>query len=63
MLQKVDLSDDDIKIAKVAIGNIFIWVAAWTPYAVISMIGCFGNKSLVRFFTFSSPISKLKKCF
>ena len=39
MLQKIDLSDDDFKIAKVAIGNIFIWVAAWTPYAVIRRIG------------------------
>ena len=38
-----------MKIAKVAITNVLIWVAAWTPYAVIAMMGCFGNSALVIF--------------
>ena len=36
-----------MKIAKVAITNVLIWVAAWTPYAAVAMIGCFGNKLFV----------------
>ena len=42
-----------MKIAKVAITNVLIWVAAWTPYAVIAMTGCFGNMALVKY-TFCS---------
>ena len=26
----------------------FIWFAAWTPYATVAMTGAFGNKDLVR---------------
>nr|ANN11830.1 ultraviolet wavelength sensitive opsin 1 [Chrysobothris lateralis]APY20577.1 ultraviolet sensitive opsin 1 [Chrysobothris lateralis] len=37
----------EIKIAKVALTITFLYVAAWTPYAVIAMIGAFGDQSLL----------------
>ena len=27
--------------------NIIVWVAAWTPYAVVCLIGSFGNRGSV----------------
>ena len=27
--------------------NVLVWVAAWTPYAVVCMIGSFGNRMTV----------------
>ncbi len=30
-----------------AITNVVLWAAAWTPYAVVAMIGCYGNQMLV----------------
>nr|WCQ76402.1 ultraviolet sensitive opsin 2 [Byrrhus pilula] len=37
----------EIRIAKVAITICFLFVASWTPYAVLSMIGAFGDQSLL----------------
>jgi len=37
----------EVKIAKVAITNVLLWFCIWTPYALITMIGCFGNSMLV----------------
>ncbi|XP_025834990.1 opsin, ultraviolet-sensitive [Agrilus planipennis] len=37
----------EIRIAKVALTITFLYVAAWTPYAVVSMIGAFGDQSLL----------------
>ena len=37
----------EMKIAKVAITNVLLWVCIWTPYAFVSMLGCFGNKALI----------------
>nr|ALH22343.1 UV-sensitive opsin [Ellychnia sp. GJM-2015]APY20601.1 ultraviolet sensitive opsin [Ellychnia sp. CRS-2017] len=37
----------EIKIAKVAIMVCFLFVASWTPYAVLALIGAFGNQSLL----------------
>nr|ANN11809.1 ultraviolet wavelength sensitive opsin 1 [Acmaeodera diffusa]ANN11813.1 ultraviolet wavelength sensitive opsin 1 [Acmaeodera diffusa]APY20543.1 ultraviolet sensitive opsin 1 [Acmaeodera diffusa] len=37
----------EIRIAKVAITITFLFVAAWTPYAVVSFIGAFGDRSLL----------------
>nr|ALB48856.1 UV opsin [Photinus tanytoxus] len=37
----------EIKIAKVAIMVCFLFVASWTPYAVLSLIGAFGDQSLL----------------
>lgn len=43
----------EIRIAKAAITICFLFVAAWTPYAVLAMIGAFGNQSLI------TPISSM----
>nr|QGA28423.1 ultraviolet-sensitive opsin [Bradysia odoriphaga] len=37
----------EIKIAKAAITICFLFVAAWTPYGVMALIGAFGNKALL----------------
>ncbi|XP_063222857.1 opsin, ultraviolet-sensitive [Bacillus rossius redtenbacheri] len=37
----------EIRIAKAAIGICFLYVASWTPYAVLALIGSFGNKALL----------------
>nr|WCQ76389.1 ultraviolet sensitive opsin 2 [Capnodis tenebrionis] len=37
----------EIRIAKVAITICFLFVASWTPYAVLAMIGAFGDQSLL----------------
>ncbi|XP_015608081.1 opsin, ultraviolet-sensitive [Cephus cinctus] len=37
----------EIRIAKAAITICFLFVAAWTPYGVLSLIGAFGNKALL----------------
>ena len=37
----------EVRIAKVAVTNVALWLLAWTPYASIAMIGQFGGASLV----------------
>ncbi|EEB10005.1 class A rhodopsin-like G-protein coupled receptor GPRop2, putative [Pediculus humanus corporis] len=37
----------EIRITKVAIAMCFLFVISWTPYAVVALIGCFGNKHLI----------------
>lgn len=37
----------EVKIAKVAITNVLLWLFTWSPYAIVVFIGCFGNQSLV----------------
>nr|APY20668.1 ultraviolet sensitive opsin 1 [Steraspis amplipennis] len=37
----------EIRIAKVALTITFMFVVAWTPYAVVSLIGAFGDQSLL----------------
>lgn len=37
----------EIRIAKAAITICFLFVAAWTPYAVLALIGAFGNQALL----------------
>nr|WCQ76399.1 ultraviolet sensitive opsin 2 [Notolioon sp. CRS 2022] len=37
----------EIRIAKVAITICFLFVASWTPYAVLAMIGAFGDQTLL----------------
>ena len=34
----------EVKIAKVAITNVLLWFSTWTPYAVVSMVGVFGDQ-------------------
>nr|WIU64933.1 UVS opsin [Gonodactylaceus falcatus] len=37
----------EIRIAKVCMGLFFMWFSAWTPYAIVALIGTFGNRSLL----------------
>lgn len=34
----------EVRIAKVAVSNVFLWVITWTPYAAVVMKGLFGNQ-------------------
>ncbi|KAL9699301.1 hypothetical protein quinque_002742 [Culex quinquefasciatus] len=40
-------SSVEVRIAKAAITVCFLFVASWTPYAVLALIGAFGDKSLL----------------
>ncbi|XP_059485493.1 opsin, blue-sensitive-like [Neocloeon triangulifer] len=37
----------EIKIAKVAVGIFFLFLCAWTPYATVALLGCFGSNRAV----------------
>jgi r-opsin len=37
----------EIRIAKAAFTIFFMFVCAWTPYAVVALIGAFGNRQLL----------------
>ena len=37
----------EIRVAKVAFANIFLWVAMWTPYAAIVLQGAVGNQDKI----------------
>lgn len=37
----------ELKIAKVAVTNVFLWIAIWSPYASVVIIGPFGNRELL----------------
>lgn len=37
----------EIRIAKAAITVCFLFVASWTPYAVLALIGAFGDHNLL----------------
>lgn len=37
----------EIRIAKAALTICFLFIASWTPYGVMSLIGAFGDKSLL----------------
>lgn len=37
----------EMKIAKASMTCVFLWVAIWTPYAAITMVGAFGNRALL----------------
>ena len=34
----------EIRIAKVAIGIVTLFILSWTPYAITALIACFGNR-------------------
>jgi len=34
----------EVRIAKVAVANVFLWVLTWTPYAYVVMKGLYGNQ-------------------
>lgn len=52
IFQRLEL---ELRITKVAISNVIIWIVAWTPYATVCMIGSFGDKSLVTPLTSQLP--------
>nr|BAQ54783.1 opsin, short-wavelength sensitive type [Macromia amphigena] len=37
----------EIRIAKVAISIVFLFICGWTPYALVAIIGCFGDRRLM----------------
>jgi r-opsin len=37
----------EIRVAKIAMMNITLWVAAWTPYAAICLQGAVGNQDKI----------------
>nr|BAQ54898.1 opsin, short-wavelength sensitive type [Epiophlebia superstes] len=37
----------EIRIAKVAISIVFLFICGWTPYALVAIIGCFGDRALM----------------
>jgi r-opsin len=37
----------EIRITKAAIFMCFLFVASWTPYAVMALIGAFGNQYVI----------------
>jgi len=43
--KKKDQTSQEVKIAKVAITNVLLWIGTWSPYAVVVMIGLTGNYS------------------
>nr|BAQ54806.1 opsin, short-wavelength sensitive type [Anotogaster sieboldii] len=46
-LSQGDEKSAEIRIAKVAITIVFLYICGWTPYALISIIGCFGDRNLM----------------
>ncbi len=54
----------EVRIAKVAITNVSLWAAIWTPYAVVVMIAAFGNTSLITPMVSTLPafIAKTASC-
>ncbi|XP_026808077.1 opsin, ultraviolet-sensitive-like [Rhopalosiphum maidis] len=45
--QDANAQSAEVRIAKAAITICFLFVAAWTPYAIVAMIGAFGDQSLL----------------
>ena len=45
--QKDGEASAEVKIAKVAITNVMLWLCTWTPYAIVVAIPVFGNPMLV----------------
>ena len=47
----------EVKIAKVAITNVLLWICIWTPYAAVSALPALGYKSAV------TPLVSQLPCF
>ena len=65
LLQNDSVEAAEVRIAKVAITNVSIWLLAWCPYAAVAMMGQFGG---ARFLTpavtqFPSMLAKTASCF
>nr|BAQ54826.1 opsin, short-wavelength sensitive type [Tanypteryx pryeri] len=46
-LSQGDEKSAEIRIAKVAITIVFLFICGWTPYALVAIIGCFGDRTLM----------------
>lgn len=64
-LQEKSGGSAEVKIAKVAVTNVFIWLLAWTPYAVVALMGQFGGAFLVTPLASQLPsvLAKTASCF
>lgn len=45
--QNAGAESAEIRIAKAALTVCFLFVASWTPYGVMALIGAFGNQQLL----------------
>ena len=59
---KGDEESAEMKIAKVALTNVLLWICAWTPYATVVLIGQFGNRSLITPLVAQVPSMLAKTC-
>lgn len=50
----------EIRIAKAAFTIYFLFVCAWTPYSLVTLIGAFGNRNLITPFTSMLPAMAAK---
>lgn len=50
----------EIRIAKVAMTNVMLWITAWTPFAIVCMYGTWGDTSKITPFIDSIPIIMAK---
>lgn len=46
----------EIRIAKIAIVNITLWIFAWTPFTIVSILGTWGDPSYVTALLSELPI-------
>ena len=55
----------EMKIAKVAVTNVFMWIAIWTPYAGIVMLAVYGDKNKITPLMAQCPsmVAKAATCF
>lgn len=55
----------EMKIAKVAVTNVFMWIAIWTPYAGIVMLAVYGDKTKITPLMAQCPsmVAKAATCF
>eukprot|EP00094_Tigriopus_californicus_P004155 TCALIF_04003-PA protein Name:"Similar to Compound eye opsin BCRH2 (Hemigrapsus sanguineus)" AED:0.27 eAED:0.27 QI:0/0.4/0.18/0.81/1/1/11/0/584 len=65
LLKDANAESAEVRIAKVAITNICLWLLAWTPYAAIAMIGQFGGAHLLTPVVTQLPsfLAKTASCF
>lgn len=63
--QNVGAQSAEIRIAKAALTVCFLFVASWTPYGVMALIGAFGDQQLltpgVFYYLFQHYISVVKQ--
>ncbi|KAK2720660.1 opsin, ultraviolet-sensitive-like [Artemia franciscana] len=63
--QDANAQSAEMRIAKVAVTNVLLWVCIWTPYAVVALVGAFGNRQILTplFAQLPSLICKTASCF